>query len=511
MDCPPKPLILSLTFILGVTVPTAMFPADAVGRAVPAPAAQFPPGFLFGTASSPYQAEGGLHATDWYQWETVCPTCSGATADDGPDFWNRYRADLVRARALLNNAIRIGIDWSRVFPTEASFPDAPDRTAVAHYHQIIGLARLLGLNVMVTLQHFDLPVWVQDLTRLTDRSGWEDPATVRRFATWAGWCAREFGTEVDWWITINEPVVAASAGWITGDMPPGRSFDVAGAIAAVWNMVDAHAAAYDAIKANDTTDADHDGVPAMVSIAHHMRAFYPVNPADPAAVGATMGTQYLFNHLFLNAVVRGLEDRDFDGRFDGPYDRAFDPRIAGRLDYVGLNYYAPSIVVPLPTLDFYPLTGMAVQSDLDLLGFTAPKTEVGWAIYPEGLREVIDQLRGYGLPIVITENGIADSDDDQRPRFIADHLLVVARAIGDGVDIRGYFHWSLTDNFEWASGYCPRFGLYHVDYASPSRTRTAGAGARVYRSIIAVNTVPQHLFDRYPTYPAPTNHCPRQP
>jgi beta-glucosidase/6-phospho-beta-glucosidase/beta-galactosidase len=294
-------------------------------------------------------------------------------------------------------------------------------------------------------------------------------------------------------------------------MPPGKVFDVNGAIAAVWNMVDAHAAAYDAIKANDTIDADHDGMPAMVSIAHHMRAFFPVNPADPAAVAATLGSKYLFNQLFLNAVVYGLEDRDFDGRFDGPNDRAFDPTIAGRLDYIGLNYYGPSIVVPLPTLDFYPLTGIALQSDLDLLGFTAPKTEVGWAIYPQGLRDVIDQLTIYGLPIVITENGIADSTDAQRPRFIMDHLSVVAQAISDGIDIRGYFHWTLTDNFEWASGYCPRFGLYHVDYASPDKTRTLGAGARVYRSIIAANTVPQYLFDLYPTYPAPAINCPRRP
>jgi hypothetical protein len=281
MDYLGRPLILSLTLILTVTAPTAVFGADTVARTVPAPAGQFPPGFLFGTGSSPYQVEGGLHATDWYQWETLCPRCSGDKADDGPDFWNRYRGDLVRARVLLNNAIRIGIDWSRVFPTEASFPDAPDLTAVAHYHRIIRLARFLGLKVMVTLQHFDLPIWVQDLTNLTDRRGWEDPAIVQRLATWAGWCAKEFGAEVDWWITINEPVVAASAGWITGDMPPGMSFAVGGAITAVWNMVDAHAAAYDAIKANDTTDADHDGVPAMVSIAHQMRAFYPVNPADP--------------------------------------------------------------------------------------------------------------------------------------------------------------------------------------------------------------------------------------
>ena len=504
-------VVLSLILILAVTVPNAVLSADTVARTGPTSEGEFPPGFLFGTGSSPYQVEGGLHATDWYQWEGICSNCSAEKADDGPAFWDKYRQDLARARALLNNAVRIGIDWSRVFPTEASFPDAPDAVAVAHYHQIIRLARLLGLNVMVTVQHFDLPTWVQDLTSLTERRGWEDPAIVQQFATWAGWLAKEFGSEIDWWITINEPVVAASGGWITGVMPPGKLFDVAGAVTAVWNMVDAHAAAYDAIKANDRIDADHDGVPAMISIAHQMRAFYPVNSVDPAAGAATTVTQYLFNQLFLDAVVYGLEDRDFDGRFDGPSDRLFDRRIAGRLDYIGLNYYAPAIVVPLPTMEFYPVIGLPVQSDLDLLGFTAPKTEVGWAIYPEGLREVIDQARGYSLPIVITENGIADSTDEQRPRFIADHLLVVTRAIEDGIDIRGYFHWSLTDNFEWASGYCPRFGLYHVDYASPSKTRTPGAGAIAYRDIIAANGVPQDLFDRYPIYPAAANDCPRQP
>jgi beta-glucosidase/6-phospho-beta-glucosidase/beta-galactosidase len=162
-------------------------------------------------------------------------------------------------------------------------------------------------------------------------------------------------------------------------------------------------------------------------------------------------------------------------------------------------------------MDFYPLTGSVVSSDLDLLGFAAPKTEFGWAIYPQGLRDVIDQLRRYRLPIIITENGIADSDDDQRPRFLIDHLYVVAKAIDDGVDIRGYFYWSLTDNFEWASGFCPRFGLFGVDYLSPAKTRSPGAGARVYREIINANTVPPSLFAAYPSYPVSTRNCPRQP
>jgi beta-glucosidase/6-phospho-beta-glucosidase/beta-galactosidase len=149
------------------------------------------------------------------------------------------------------------------------------------------------------------------------------------------------------------------------------------------------------------------------------------------------------------------------------------------------------------------------MNDLGRYGFPAPVTDFGTVIYPQGFRVVLDEVAPYGLPIVITENGVADADDDQRPRFIVEHLYALGQAIDDGLDIRGYYHWSLLDNFEWVSGYCPQFGLVHVDLSNPAKPRSLGEGARVYREIIEAGTVSPTLFARYPEYPTARGTCAR--
>jgi len=474
---------------------------------IPPPVGSFPAGFLWGTAVAPYQVEGGLHDNDWHQWETLCPGCSGDHADDGPDFWNQYAVDLANAKSLHNNAIRLGIDWSRVFPTEASFPDAPDAAAVARYHAILAEARAQGLEPMVTLFHFVTPTWIHDLTDPTKR-GWEDPATIAKFARFAQWAAAEFGAEVDWWITINEPIVLVMAGWLSGDWPPGKTFQVQTMLDVVGNLAFAHAAAYDALHAHDAADADGDGTAAKVSIASHNRVFQAKDPGSDDDVRAADLLRYLNNRWFVNAVVYGDLDRNFDLDADDPGDAKGETRLAGRLDWIGLNYYSVSLVVANPGGEF-PLVGFPLMNDLPRQGFDAPITAYGWSIYPEGLREVLDELRPYDLPIAITENGLADGNDTQRPRWLIDHLYVLAKAIDDGIPVEGYFHWSLMDNFEWSAGYCPQFGLFRVDRQSPARTRTAGEGATVYRRIIDANTVPPGLFAAYPDYGPPGGYCTR--
>ncbi len=203
------------------------FDAGPPDAAIPAALAPFPAGFLWGTAIAPYQVEGNLHQDDWYAWED-CPNCSGDHADNGPDFWDNYQTDLDNAAAMGTNAIRMGIDWSRIFPSRAVFPASPDADAVAHYHQILAYARSKGLNPMVTLHHFATPVWL---------AGWEDPTIVDDFATWAGWAATEFGGQVDYWITLNEPAgfTSRSAG-SAGCSPPGKLGDVTGALTVANNM-----------------------------------------------------------------------------------------------------------------------------------------------------------------------------------------------------------------------------------------------------------------------------------
>jgi beta-glucosidase len=480
-------------------------PPDA---ALPAAVGNFPAGFLWGTAIAPYQVEGGLHATDWYQFETACANCSKQHADDGPDFWNHYAEDFDNAATLHNNAIRLGIEWARIFPTADSFPDKPDAAAVGRYHQILTAARARGLVVMVTLHHFSTPIWLADLTHPERPFAWESDALPEQFATWAGFCAREFGADVDWWQTINEPFGYLAAGWLGGVFPPGKLLDSVDTRAVTRNMIRGHALAYDAIHKADVVSAAGDGVAARVSFASHNRVFLPRNPASPDDVRAADLTRLINNRMFIDAEVYGNVDANYDGDYDDPGDSKDDPSLKGRLDWIGLNYYGVS-VVSYASQDLFPFIGASLQNDLDRFGVKAPISDFGASIYPEGFQVVLDELAPYHLPILVTENGIADADDNQRPRFLVDHLYALARAIQGGADVRGYFHWSLIDNFEWAAGFCPHFGLFHVDRTDPARPRRAGAAVAVYRRIIDANTVPPALFAEFPGYPPADTFCDR--
>lgn len=470
---------------------------------------EFPKDFLWGTAMAPYQVEGNLHGTDWFQWESTCSGCSGDSADDGPNFWELYAGDLDHAASISNNALRIGIDWSRLFPTpEAHLQRDADPAALQRYHDIITAARDRGLNVMVTLVHFALPTWLHNLENQSEQSGWEDDNIVTRFAEFAGWAAAEFGTDVDYWITINEPMVQVTAGWIAGESPPGKTFEIETAFEVAETMINAHARAYDAIHQSDLFDADGDGEAARVSISKHNRVFLPKDSKDPDHVGAADMLRYLFNELFLDAVVFGKLDRNYDFDYDDEGDVTDDDSLKGRLDFIGLNYYGVTLVIPTANDNNFPLIGLPLANDLDIQGFNGPISDFGWSIYPQGLRTVLDDLEVYDRPIIITENGVADANDTVRPRFLVSHLYGLNQAIDDGVDIEGYFHWTLIDNFEWGSGYCPRFGLFHVDFDDEARARTMGEGAAVYKRIIDANTVDPALFGEYPEYQSQTT-CPR--
>jgi beta-glucosidase/6-phospho-beta-glucosidase/beta-galactosidase len=456
----------------------------------------FPAGFVWGTAVAPYQVEGGLHATDWYAWEAVCRSCSTDHADDGPDFWDHYAEDLDAAAALHTNAIRLGIEWARVFPTRTAFPDRPDAAAVARYHQILAAARARGLRVMVTLHHFSTPAWLADVSQPNQPFGWERDETPALFAAWAGFCAREFGADVAWWATVNEPIAFIAAGWLGGVFPPGRFGDHAGGVTVMHRVARGHALAYDAI---------HAVIPdAQVGLVTHNRVFRAKDPASANDVRAAAATDRFNNRWLLDALVTGTLDEDFDGVADGPPD----PTLAGRMDFIGLNYYGLSLV-HFVSDSLTPFIGLTYMVDLDRFGVPGAITDYGATIYPDGLQVVLDELAPYHRPILITENGLADASDGQRPRFLVEHLGALAAAIGRGADVRGYFHWSLIDNFEWAGGYCPRFGLYHVDYGDPARPRTPGKGAEVYRRIIDANGVPASMLAEFPSYPPAGKSCDR--
>lgn len=501
-----------------VDVPATIEPFD------PSPRGGFPPGFLWGSATAPYQIEGGLPHTDWAAWEAMPGRIlHGDRADDGPRSATHYEADLDALVETHQNAYRLGFDWSRVFPTRAQWQRCFDARAqpladfhrvclaaaspegVAYYHAVLDAMARRRLTPMVTLYHFVLPDYLNDLTQPVDTQGFVREGITEDFFAWSRFAGVEYGAQVDWWITLNEPLVIAAGGYLMQAFPPGAAANFDRLRTIVRNMIFAHARGYDALHEADTVAAiAGDGgatVPARVSIASHNRVFRALRPGNEADEAAAESTRYVNNDLFLNAIVRGDLDVDADGALDGPMDVRNDPRLRARVDYVGLNYYGLSLVQGVPALPI--LHGIPAQTGL---ATPLPKSDLDWDIYPQGFLLVLREVQRYGLPIVVTENGVADDAGTNRPRYLAEHLAVLARAIREGVPVQGYFHWSVIDNFEWAEGFCPRFGLYRVDYTDPNRRRVATPGAMTYRRIIDDNAVSDALLQSLPAY-APPRLC----
>jgi beta-glucosidase/6-phospho-beta-glucosidase/beta-galactosidase len=364
--------------LLGALVLLAMA-GRATAADVPRP---FPPGFLWGTAISGFQSDMGLGApndpgTDWWVWVRDAQNLaqhrvSGDLPESGPGFWNRFVSDARNARrGLRNNALRMGIEWSRIFPTSTAGVDVSggvtpavlaqldalaDQNVVAHYRAVFGALRSRGLEPMVTLNHFSLPLWIHDPIAVRDafasvdpfngpvpsgltKSGWMDPAIVPEFAKLAAYAGWRFGDLVDVWCTINEPVVILVSGFVNapgvgGNFPPGI-FNFAGIVQAIPQLVTAHARAYDALHLTDVADADGDGVSVSAGVVHNMAAFAPQNPASAADVAGAQHADYLFNRVFPTAITTGAFDANLDGDTTDPGEQRSD--LAGRSDFLVVN------------------------------------------------------------------------------------------------------------------------------------------------------------------------------
>ena len=488
--------------------------------ALPAPASaggdRFPRDFLWGVASAGFQSDmGGRPAnvdrgTDWWRWthDAANIEAGRVTADRperGPGFWNVWRGDVDRAaRDLHLGAFRMGIEWSRVFPrstrgatTLRELDRLADPRAVRHYRAVLRRVRLRGMRPFVTLSHFSLPTWVHDpiaartalegatgdapLPSWDAPRGWLDRSTVGEFGKYARYAAWRFGDLVDDWTPLNEPVVVAASGYVNipgafaGWFPPG-GFSFAGALTAIEHQGLANAAAYDALKARDRRD--------RVGLVVNMIAF---TPATAAAQTATRHAEQLFNRSFVELAVRGWYDLDGDGTRDAGEVRR---RLAGKADFIGVNYYFRSRVTALPSplssriplLDFLPGQEYRWAGAPDAPPCPTTCSDFGNEVYAAGLRSVLRTAASYDRPVIITESGVADASDRLRRRYLPEQLRVLRRAMRDGVaDVRGFFHWSLTDNFEWAEGHRLRFGLYAYD--PRTLARRARPSARLFARI----------------------------
>ena len=437
---------------------------------------RFPAGFLWGAATSAYQIEGepladGAGPSIWHRFShTPGAIESGDTGDIACDHYRRYEGDVGLMEDLGLTAYRFSIGWSRVLPSGRGPVNPP---GLAFYDRLVD--RLLERKIapVATLYHWDLPAALDDL------GGWLNRDIAGWFADYAAVVTRTLGDRVALWATINEPWVVSDAGYLHGTHAPGHA-SVAEAPLASHNLLRAHGAGLQAIRAEGGRQA---------GLVVNLEPKYPAS--DRAAdLAATRRADAYMNRQFLDPVFLGRYPEEMSDIYgaDWPvFPEADFALISEPLDFLGINYYSRGVVRSDP--GELPLRASKVRQD------GALHTTLDWEVYPAALTEALVWVssRYRRVPLYITENGAAFEDppetdatllpDPLRVQYLEDHLRAAHQALRQGVDLRGYFAWSLLDNFEWGAGYSQRFGLYHVNFAT--QRRTPKASARFYADVIA--------------------------
>ncbi|MGW2457961.1 GH1 family beta-glucosidase [Streptomyces sp. NPDC001761] len=448
----------------------------------------FPPAFHFGAATSAYQIEGAVREDGRTPsiWDTFSHTpgrtAGGETGDIAVDHYHRYRDDVALMAELGLTAYRFSVSWSRVQPTGRG--PAVQR-GLDFYRRLVDELLARGITPALTLYHWDLP------QELEDAGGWPHRDTAFRFAEYAQLVGEALGDRVEQWITLNEPWCSAFLGYASGVHAPGRT-DPAASLRAAHHLNLGHGLAVSALRA---------AMPAgnRIAISLNSSVVRPLSQ-DPADLAAARRIDDLANGAFHGPILHGayppslLEATrsvtDWSHVLDGDVRTINAP-----LDALGLNYYTPTLVSAAAGGAEGPRADGHGSSDHspwpaadDVLFHQTPgdRTEMGWTIDPTGLYDLIMRYtrEAPGLPLHITENGAAYDDkpgpdgrvhDPERIAYLHTHLAEVRRAIADGADVRGYYLWSLMDNFEWAYGYGKRFGAVYVDYATLERTPKSSA------------------------------------
>ncbi len=454
--------------------------------------------FRFGAASAATQIEDQNIHTDWYLWSQPAP--------DGLGKGEFFVGDAVKGYTLAEKDIdllvemgldsyRFSMEWARIEPEM----DKIDEAALQHYSDFIDALIAKGIRPMVTIHHFSNPVWIDnpaDPMCLSGPSsenlcGWDHPGggpnVAKQLAEHAKLLAERFGDRVDDWGTLNEPVNYLLASYGVGNFPPGKKGILSDILKkfmpTVRNYMEAHSLMYDAIKAADTTDADGDGIAASVGFtkeaAEWVAASGNAPSEDPVDVAARDAVLWVYQYMFVEAFDKGGFDTDLDGKLDEDH-----PDWKGKMDWLGVQYYSRSGVTGapglLPVVKATPCYGtFDAGSCLPPIDPTYFVPAMNYEHHPEGLYTVLKDFgaRWPTLPLTVTESGIATEVGARRAEVIVRALEAIDQAQQEGVDVRGYYHWSLTDNFEWALGFAPHFGLYSVDYKDYSRTATEGATA----------------------------------
>lgn len=432
----------------------------------------FPDGFLWGAATSAHQVEGDNRNNQWWRFEQEPGRIlNGDRSGRACDHWNRFDDDFALAAADHHNAHRLSLEWSRIEPQPGVF----DAAAIAHYHDVLSSLRRHRLIPIVTLHHFTDPLWIWE------RGSWENRETIDRFVEFAAFCGREFGGEVDWWCTVNEPDVLAFRGWSEGVWPPAKR-DNTTALAVMANLIEAHGRAYRALHQADTLDADGDGQAARVGFAKHAVILEPLRPWFAPDVLLRSFEHRVFNHAVLDAAISGRIDLQIPGARGVKREVA---ELRDSVDYVGINHYTRWKV-------------RAFARDAHVTPPGAVVNDLGWEVFPSGIASVVRDAARAGKPVLILENGVADAHDALRPRALVETLVHLSEAIAAGTNVIGYLHWSLLDNFEWAEGYHGRFGLYQVDFGNPTLPRTRTRSADLFSRIARANAIEADVLAEQP-------------
>jgi beta-glucosidase len=434
---------------------------------------RFPDGFVWGVATAAHQYEGGTTNNQWHAWENQGGIATGERAGLACDWWAHAEDDFDRAQQMGVNGLRLSVEWSRIEPQEGRW----DEGALARYHAMLSGLRARGIEPLVTLHHFTNPLWLERM------GAFANPRVVPLFARFVARCVETLGDFCDFWCTVNEPNVYASLGYLLGTWPPGHRGDLVALARVQANLLRAHVAAYHAIHALQPQ--------ARVGLAHNIRIFDAARPANPLDRLAANGQDIGFNAAVLDALAHG--------HVRGPLRLLSGDlsMVRGTCDYIGVNYYSREMVIfdpRRPTVLFgrqFTRPG-ATLMDRSQSGSTG---ETFGEIYPDGLRRVLLRVAALGLPIYVTENGVADATDDRRPPALVRSLVALREAQAQGAPVLGYYHWSLVDNFEWAEGWSARFGLIALDPAAQVRIARPSAG--VYARVCQSNALPADLLAEY--------------
>lgn len=412
---------------------------------------KFPNSFVWGVALSEYQNSGATTSpnSNWASWETTTyrfgspHILNGQQSGVACDHWNRYKEDVQLAKDLGITSLRFSIAWDRIEPEEGVW----DEQALQHYEDYVDECIAQGIKPMITLHHFVDPLW------FTQKGAFEKEENVFYFVRFAQKMFERLGHKTKLWCTINEPTIYMFMGYVLGMFPPGHNNPVL-ALTVMRNLMQAHVESYRAMKAMPYGDV------AEIGIVHQYLVFEPYHSWNVLEYMPGL----FFNFLLNTAVLKFYKT----GTFNIPLISRFTYQAPeGKLmDFIGLNYY--SRVLVRGQLSFTePIAPSHYPDEI--------MTDMQYAMYPQGLYQAIQKMSELGVPIYVTENGIADAKDDRRELFLKQYIYAMNQAVKDGYDVRGYYYWSLMDNFEWDQGYSQKFGLYSVDFNTFDRTLNPSA------------------------------------